>query len=252
VSKTFKVIGHRCRVYDRDVTVENTLEALEHVSRLRPRAWCEIDAWRIADGTLVVWHDATWTRVSDPATRPGDLPDRVAQATWQQVKKVRTRGGAKVPTLRKMIRRSGELGVQLVIEVKNGLPEPQRWTSFAAEQGARVRWYQAPSPTSCRLASIDALAELGAVTGVKTDTTGACPMTPEEVAGHGSFVAEDTVRITAEVVEEYAAVGVQVWPKRSNKSSWTRMLEAGVTRLIVPNPRQALRWQAMQQEDERE
>ena len=50
-----KLLGHRCHLYDPAVTNEDTVAALEDVAKEAPGAWCEIDAWRISDGTLIVF-----------------------------------------------------------------------------------------------------------------------------------------------------------------------------------------------------
>src|SRR6476660_7271114 len=63
------ILGHRCRTYDPAVTNEDTVTALIDTSAV-PAATCEVDAWTLRDGTVIIWHDSTWGRVSDHATLP--------------------------------------------------------------------------------------------------------------------------------------------------------------------------------------
>ena len=94
-----KLIGHRCRTYDPAVTNEDTVAALIDTSGVAG-AWCEVDAWTLADGTVIIWHDATWGRVANHATLPARLQpsSRVKDATWAQVSQIRTKGGNPSPS----------------------------------------------------------------------------------------------------------------------------------------------------------
>src|SRR3712207_6738775 len=92
------LIGHRCRTYDRAVTNENTVVALQDTAAGAPGAYCEIDVYRISDGTFIVWHDPTWSRVANHATLPKEIAptDRVVNATREQIAGIKTKGGAPV------------------------------------------------------------------------------------------------------------------------------------------------------------
>ncbi len=239
--ETTPVVGHRCRTYAQSKTKENTVAALKYVAR-RGVDTCEIDVWKLADGRVIVWHDETWTRVADSWTLPAGLPKLVKHATWPQVKQIRTRGGARVPTLRRMVKAAGRWDVDLMIDVKNGVPDPADVLSHADSHGVLTQWYQAPNKATCNVNMIAPISEAGGVTGLKQGG-GECARTPEEVAALGTFVAEAAKKITPELTAEYQALGVAVYPKASRKSMWARMVDAG-SALLTDRPVAALKWLA--------
>jgi hypothetical protein len=132
------LIGHRCRTGDSLYTKENTVAALRDVSTV-PGAMCEIDVWRLSDGTNIVWHDPTWERVADPATLPDgvDPTDPVTQATSAQVSQIRTKGGQPVARLGWMIRAAGEYDVPLIVEIQNSISGEEWFVDYARQQGTR-------------------------------------------------------------------------------------------------------------------
>lgn len=75
---------------------ENTAEAFAHAVTLGYRH-IETDVRATADGVVVVHHDPTFARMF------GD-PRAVADLTWDQVSRLRTKGGAQVPRLSDVLR----------------------------------------------------------------------------------------------------------------------------------------------------
>ncbi len=232
-----QVVGHRCRTYPRHRTNEDTRVALRDTAEL-DGVWCEIDTWTLADGVRIVWHDNDWKRVADRSTLPKGLPTRVQDATWDQVRHIRTKGGERVARLRQMTNLAAWMQMPLIVEIKNGLGDLRNLASLD-----NVWWYQAPSPGSCRLGGIDALAAAGSVVGVKTSP--GCPMTPYEIAGHGSFVAdrgEDLLADDGALTQAYLDEGLEVMPQLAGHDHADDLIAAGVTHLIVNRPRSAVNW----------
>src|SRR4051794_36923905 len=144
-----RLVGHRCRTYSAAVTNEDTVSALVDTSGVAG-AWCEIDVTRLADGTLIVWHDPTWSRVADASTLPAGVraTDPVRNATWAQVDQIRTKGGARVATFARMIDAAGVNGVNLLVEVRaDAIRNPGFWVDYAAAANAHVEYYQPVSAT---------------------------------------------------------------------------------------------------------
>lgn len=235
------IVGHRCRTYPRDRTNEDTVAALRSVAEI-DGAWCEIDTWTLADGTRIVFHDTEWRRVADPHTLPRSLPKKVKNATWDQVRKIRTRGGEKIPRLKHMLRLGARLEVPLIVEVKNTLGGIT--DLLGPDQLEDVWFYQTPSPTSCKLGQIDALAADGATVGVKTRAE--CPLSPEEIAEHGSFVADKVNALLADdaaLTQAYLDLGLTVLPQKVGRTKAPALVEAGVKHLVVNHPSKALSWE---------
>lgn len=242
-----KILGHRCRTYDNSVTKENTIAAMLDTRDING-AWCEIDVWKISDGTTIVWHDNTWGRAADHDTLPpGVRPtDPVKKATWAQVSQIRTKGGAPVPTFRQMIDASARNGVPLVVEIRNSLPDPGALLSYAKQRLATVKYYQLPTSSNCTTGQLDRLraANNGAVIGIKMPGDASpCKMTPTRLQEKGaSFISESAGKITATLVTDLRTRGVVVYARGAGRYTAKALLEKGVARLLVNRPRDAVRW----------
>jgi hypothetical protein len=237
-----KLLGHRCHVYDAAVTNEDTVAALKDVANGAPGAWCEIDAWRISDGTLIVFHDSIWRRVADWSTLPSGVAptDNVTQATWAQVSKIRTKGGQPIPTLQTMIDASAQYHVPLLVEVKNSIPDPQGLVAYANNKGATVSYYREPG-TSCGTSQIDGLQKAGARIGIKLSSANAC--TPAQLqARHVSFVTQLQWIATAQYDQSLSNVGVAVYARGTNRNTSAVTLANGAVKLLCPDPRLSLSW----------
>lgn len=241
---TVEVLGHRCRTFPKKRTIENTAKALRFVAD-RGLDGCEIDATRLRDGTVIVWHDATWRRVADPATLPKGLPTLVRDSTWEQVRSIRTKGGAKISTLGRMIYAAGRHDMDLVVEPKNTIADPATYVGMAERFGVDITFYQRPNQATCQINLIPPFAALGVPTGIKIPgSPDECPMTPAEVAAHGTFVAENAGAIDADLVDGYQAEGVtDVFAKVARPWHWAPVTEAG-GHLIAQHPVDAARWTA--------
>lgn len=239
------LLGHRCRIYDNAHTNENTVAALRSTAGIGGAA-CEVDAWTIADGTVVVWHDPTWGRVADPRTLPGGTApgSSVAAATWAEVRQIRTKGGARVPTLRRMIVAAGRYGVTLNVEVRNLLTDPDRWVAAAATEAADVQYYQLANRTTCTFGQVARLAEAGATIGLKLGgPSGPCQPTTKQIGATGAaWVTADAARLTTHYVTALHRRGVKVYARGVDETNAGRLLETGADRLLVNRPLRALTW----------
>ncbi len=239
------LLGHRCRIYDNARTKENTVAALRSVSKISGAA-CEIDVWTLADGTAVVWHDPTWGRVADPDTLPAGVDKRtpVPEATWAQVKAIRTKGGAKVPTLRKMIAAAGRHAVTLNVEIRNLLSDPDHWVAVAQRRSADVQYYQLANQTTCTFGQVARLAKAGATIGLKLGGPhGPCQPTPKQIQATGAaWVTEDAARVTPSYAAALHGRGVKVYARSVDETNAAALLDAGADRLLVNRPRRALTW----------
>jgi len=237
--------GHRCRqTYPSTATKEDTPAALIDVSAV-PGAWCEIDLWRISDGTMIVWHDATWGRVADPASLAAagvSATDQVVKATAVQVSKIRTKGGEPVATFAAMIDASGAHGVPLLVELKNTVQDPASWVSYARQKSARVLYYKAPTAT-CKTPLLDQLRAAGAEIGFKQTPSG-CRLTADQAKAKGaSFVAPDVDLITLEYTSAMHGVGIAVYARGGVTATNAQdMLGKGADRLTVKYVQAALTW----------
>ncbi|MBZ5738906.1 glycerophosphodiester phosphodiesterase [Nocardioides mangrovi] len=238
------LIGHRCRTYDAAVTNEDTVAALADVAAV-PGATCEVDVWRLADNHHIIWHDDTWERVADPATLPeGVLPtDRVADATWDQVSQIRTLGGEPVATLRGIVNASARYGVPLMVELRNGVADPQGIADYVAESGASVSFYKQPSST-CDLGDLPALHDAGLPIGLKLSDTIACQPTNDEVAATGaSYVTQAPASITPDYTADLAARGIAVYARWVTESTYQAAFDNGAAKVMVDRPADALAWE---------
>lgn len=239
------VLGHRCRTaYDPAATNENTVAALRDTAGV-PGAICEIDVYRISDGTLIVWHDATWNRVADHRTLPAGVGprDRIVQATAAQVRQIRTKGGEPVPTLEEMIAAAGQYDIPLVVDIRNSLgTNASRLVTLANQRGADVRYYQLVR-SSCNTGQIDRFRAVGATVGIKL--LGQCPMTPAQIAAKGaSFTQELSFRLTDAYLAEMNRRSIQVGVLDRGMTEVTAesLENRGVSKFLLDAPRDALTW----------
>lgn len=238
-----KLLGHRCRTYPAERTNENTVAALASVSRVA-RAWCEVDVRTIADGTVIIWHDDTWQRVADHATLPSGVApgSLVKDATWAQVRQIRTKGGKPVPTLGRMMKASGNRGVPLVVEIKDSLSSPRTWIKRARRHGARVRYYQ-DQFSSCEMPALDRMRNAGARIGLKIGDTFACEMTPAQMQAEGlSFLSLPGHMVTSDYTSQLSARGIKVYSRGATEDNARALLANGAARLLVNGPRAAATW----------
>lgn len=239
-----KLLGHRCHLYDAAVTNEDTVAALKDVAAGAPGSWCEIDAWRISDGTFIVFHDSTWNRVADWSTLPPGVSrsSKITQATWAQVSQIRTKGGQPIATLQQMIDASAQYHVPLLVEVKNSMSSAsaQSFVTYARNKGAAVDWYREPG-TSCGTSQLDGLRKAGARIGIKLSSATAC--TPAQLKAKGvTFITQLQKIASASYIQSMNAAGVEVYARGANRNTARTILANGAAKLLCDDPRVALGW----------
>lgn len=240
------VAGHRCMMYDRAVSNENTPEAVRQLSAM-PGAVCEIDITSLSDGTVIAWHDEDWRRVADHSTLPPGIGPRdlVANATWEQVSQIETKGGQPVARLQDMIDASARYGVPLMIDIRNRFGgNPQFFVDYAEDAGADVRYYQLIS-ASCATRQTDRFAAAGATVGVKILRN--CPLTPAQLEDRGfSFTSEVSFRLTdaylADANNRGIDIGVLDVSRSMDQTYAESLVRRGVSRVLLNYPLQASDW----------
>lgn len=239
------VAGHRCRTYDRAVSNENTVAALIDTAGV-PGAVCETDAWRIADGTIIIWHDRTWRRVADHSTLPPGIgpDDLITEATWEQVSQISTRGGEPVLRIEEMIDASAQYDIPLMVDIRNRLSGAPGLVQYADERGAEV-WYYGLINANCLTRNVDPFRDAGARVGVKILRV--CPLTPAELEARGfSFTSQRTSGVTDAYLADANSRGIEVGVLSGAATMTEEQAEAlvdrGVTRMLLDRPRQALDW----------
>jgi hypothetical protein len=243
------LMGHRCRMYERAVSNENTPFAVADLAARVPGAICEIDAARIATGEVIAWHDLTWRRVADPASlrRAGVEPtDRVANATWAQVSQIRTRGGEPVARLEDMIDAAAEYDVTLAVDIRARLGNASvasRLVDYAEQRGADVRYYQLIT-ASCGTPHTDLFRAAGAVVGVKI-LRQCTTITPAQIEARGfAFTQQPGFGLSSAYLADMNArgidVGVLVGGETEDRAR--SLLQSGVKRILLDDPTTALGW----------
>jgi glycerophosphoryl diester phosphodiesterase len=244
-----KLVGHRCSLYPAATTIEDTVAAVKDVSQYAG-VWCEIDARRLADGSMISFHDPTWKRVADPASLldagvTADSP--VAAATWAQVSKIRTKGGAPIARIEDMIAAGAQYDVGLIAELKGARASAataKRLVDLASSQGADIWWYQNPEKTpetGCTLLKNEPFKAAGGKIGVKMTLT--CPFTPAELQARGAtFISERPSLLTKESVAAFTAKGVTSIARNGTATNIKGLLANGVWRVMTNYPKDAVNW----------
>lgn len=241
------VAGHRCRTYDRAVSNENTPVALADTAEGLPGAICEIDTMTLADGTIIVWHDVDWRRVADPNTLPAGISpdDRVVNATWEQVRLIRTRGGEPVARLEDMIDASVQYDIPLWVDIRRRIrpATATRLVQYADNVGADVSYYQL-IPNDCNTRNIDPFRAAGAKVGIKI--LRACTtITPAELAAKGvTFTQQLSFALTDSYIAAMTNAGISVGTlnKGMTQLAAEALIDRGVSRVLLDRPRDAVNW----------
>ncbi len=241
-----QILGHRCQTKDPATTIENTIAALEVVAPVTGVA-CEIDVWKLADGTVVVWHDNTWGRVADHSTLPAGLrpTDRVTKAglTWSQVRRIRTKGGEPIVRLQDMIARAGQLRVPLYVEIRNSIPNPAMMVNAARNASASVSYYQFPNQANCATGQINRMRAAGAPVGIKSIGSRDCQVTLELLESRGaSFITDLASRGTPTYTRQLRNIGVAFFAMGVANANATRAISNGAARVMVNQPLLARSW----------
>lgn len=237
---TVQVFGHRGRHW-RHATNENTLLAFDQDRKLHTSF--EADAWVLADGRAVVFHDQTLGRVVDPFSMPAGVSShtKITDLTTAQFRQLRTKGGQPLLTLKHLIRFAGRRGVSGMIENKYALLDPAQVSGWIKQFHAPVVIYQTPK---CHEGQPDRPTFLDYGIAVGAKYLGSCMPTPEQLAAAGfTFVITREDQITAAYVDAAHAAGLKVGNFDSGKPDvWARLVSAGADYLLAPHPGKARAW----------
>lgn len=235
-----QVFGHRGREWSTN-TNENTLLAFQLAARVG--ASFEADAWVLADGTAVVFHDKTLARVVDPASLPTGVTSktRITALTTPQFRQLRTRGGQPLITVKRLIRFSGRHRVPGVIENKYAMLDGAQIAAWLRKFHAPVALYETPKCEDGQVVR-PAVADFGIRVGAKY--VGGCHPTAQQLADAGfAFMLTATKSLTHTLVQEAHQAGLRIGNLDSGHVQvWTRLVAAGADYLLVPHPARAEKW----------
>lgn len=246
-----KVIGHRARTaYPEGETNENTLLAFRQVGRKGIIA--ETDTRRLADGTMVIFHDQTIGRVVDRSTFPKGVTGstRVDELTREQWSRLRTQGGEPLPTLRGWIRQAARKHHHTYVEVMSRIQNPAALDAWMRTIGARryVQFAIQPRGSGCDLTSpynpLRRLHEGGLRVGVKHWKRHCADFTWAELALVGAkFVyGYPPGRLSRWKIRLAHAYGIQVYVSRSYPKGWRAAGRLKVDGIMADRPFALWRW----------
>ncbi|UPK74468.1 hypothetical protein MU582_18830 [Nocardioidaceae bacterium SCSIO 66511] len=118
-----KVIAHRGASA---VAPENTMVSFRKAIK-RGADWIEMDVQRTKDGRLVVFHDSSLRRTTNVEKRfPKKKRKPIGKFTYKQLRKLdagrwkaKRYKGAKIPSLKRVLRLGKKRGVKMLVELKN-------------------------------------------------------------------------------------------------------------------------------------
>jgi glycerophosphoryl diester phosphodiesterase len=208
------VIGHRGA---RSLATENTLEGIKAAARCRADQ-VEVDVRLSRDGSLVLMHDETVDRTTDGSGKVEDLDLAELKAL--------DLNGQKIPTLQEALAATKELGLGLVVEMKEeGLEE----LVAEALKGSRAM------VTSFYHSSLREIKELSDLkTGIIISSL---PVKPVELALWAGADAIFPKRINPRLFKEAHQSGLKVFPWTINdkeEAAW--LLRLGADGLATDDP----------------
>lgn len=209
------VIGHRGA---RSLAPENTLEGIRVAARCGA-GQVEVDVRLSRDGALVLMHDETVDRTTGGT-------GKVENLDLAELKALDAGGGQRVPTLQEALAAATELGLGLVVEMKEeGLEE----LVAGALKGSRAM------VTSFYHSSLREIKELSDLkTGI---IISALPVKPVKLALWADADAIFPKRVNPRLFKEAHARGLEVFPWTINEkeeAAW--LLRLGADGLVTDDP----------------
>lgn len=227
-----KVIGHR----GTSGVHENTVRGW-NIAKAGGADVIEADVWLTRDGVPVIIHDATWNRTTN-------WHGRIRRTRYAVVRRhIRTNGGDRIPTLWRAMRWSAHHHVGLMVELKWS-PPMKRVAKVAKRLGIRRRisFYAQPQRGDGSLRALDRANARGFRTGVKAWYR-KWPLGPKELRRHGSYVAVAAkLAMRRKYVRRMHRAGLQVYPKKSYRTHWARLLRSGADAVMVNHPARYRHW----------
>lgn len=208
------VIGHRGA---RALAPENTLEGIRVAARCAADQ-VEVDVRLSRDGTLVLMHDDTVDRTTGGK-------GKVENLDLDELKALDA-GGQKVPTLQEALAEANELGLGLVVEMKEEGLEELVAEALESSQAMVTSFYHS------------SLREIKELSGLKTGIIiSSLPVKPVELALWAGADAIFPKRVNPRLFKEAHQRGLEVFPWTVNEeeeAAW--LLRLGADGLVTDDP----------------
>jgi len=209
------VIGHRGA---RALAAENTLEGIRAAARCKAD-WVEIDVRLSSDGTLFLMHDETVDRTCDGS-------GKVEVLSREELKAMHVKDGQEIPTLAEASSAANELGLELVVEMKEEGLEDLVVEALRGSNSMVTSFYHAS------LREIKELSDLR--TGI---IIASLPVKPVELAVWAGANAIFPGRVNPRIFKEAHRLGMEVFPWTINskeEAAW--LVRLGADGLVTDDP----------------
>lgn len=216
------VIGHRGALL---LAEENTLEGIRAAAVCRADR-VELDVRLSRDGVLVLMHDGTVDRTTDGRGPVSDLSLVELKALSLRNRDDRICEAGGVPTLKEAADLAEELGLGLVVEMKEEGLEELVAECLAGRDAIVTSYYHA------------SLAELSSISRLKTGIIiSSLPINPVQLATSCNAVAIFPSRVNARLFKEAHRNGIAVYPWTVNEIQEARwLLRLGADGLVTDDP----------------
>ncbi|OPY54179.1 MAG: cytoplasmic glycerophosphodiester phosphodiesterase [Methanosaeta sp. PtaU1.Bin060] len=208
------VIGHRGA---RSLAPENTLEGIRVAAHCRAD-WVEVDIRLSLDGALVLMHDETVDRTTGGSGRVEDLDLAGLKAL--------DLNGQRIPTLQEAVATARELGICLVVEMKEEGLEELVAEALKGSQALVTSFYHS------------SLREIKELSSLKTGVIiASLPVKPIELALWAGADAIFPKRVNPRLFKEAHQHGLKVFPwtiNEKDEASW--LLRLGADGLVTDDP----------------
>jgi glycerophosphoryl diester phosphodiesterase len=209
------VIGHRGAMA---LAVENTLEGIRAAARCKADK-VEVDVRLSSDGTLFLMHDETVDRTCDGTGKVEDL-------SREELSAMRVLDGQKIPTLEEALAAAKELGIEMVVEMKEEGLESLVAEALKGSTSIVTSFYHSS------LREIKELSDLR--TGIIISSL---PVKPTELARWAGADAIFPKRVNPRLFKEAHRLGIEVFPWTINskeEAAW--LVRLGADGLVTDDP----------------
>jgi glycerophosphoryl diester phosphodiesterase len=209
-----QVIGHRGA---RSLAPENTLKGLRAAAMCKAD-WAEVDVRLSKDGVLVLMHDETVDRTTDGHGKVEDL-------AFEELKSLRIQD-QKIPTLRQAVELAEELGLGLVVEMKEEGIEELMVEELIGQKALITSFYHS------------SLREIKMLSDLKTGIIiASLPVKPIDLAIWAMADSIFPKRTNPNLFKKAHRQNIQVFPLAVNSkedASW--LIRLGADGLVTDNP----------------
>ena len=216
------VIAHRTAAA---LAPENSLQGIRQAALCRAD-WVELDVRLSRDGELVLMHDERVDRTTSGCGLVGDFSREEMQGLFLRNRDGGSDRDSTVPTLKEALSLARELGLGLVVEMK--------------EEGLEALIAECVSGEDCLVTSFyhASLRELSEISSLKTGIIiSSLPINPVRLALEAGASAIFPRRVNARLFKEAHQQGLAVYPwavKSGEEGGW--MLRLGADGLVTDDP----------------